>query len=57
MSVLKTNPMTLTGPWAAGCVLDYHSLSATPNGDPYHPFEMTYTEIGARYIGVSIGMM
>jgi competence protein ComFC len=48
MAILKTNPMALTGPWVAGWVLDYHSLSATPTGDPYHPFEMTYTELGGR---------
>ena len=48
MTRLKTNPMKLTGPWAEGYVLDYHSLSATPTGDPYHPFEMTYTEVGGR---------
>ena len=48
MAILKTNPMMLTGPWIAGWVLDYHSLSATPTGDPYHPFEMTYTELGGR---------
>jgi predicted amidophosphoribosyltransferase len=48
MAILKTNPMVLSGPWAAGWVLDYHSLSATPTGDPYHPFEMTYTELGGH---------
>lgn len=40
--------MRLLGPWAAGFVLDYHSISATPTGDPYHPFEMKYTELGER---------
>lgn len=48
MSVLKINPMEISGPWVAGWVLDYHSLSAVPTGDPYHPFEMTYTELGSR---------
>lgn len=48
MAVLKINPMKLMGPWAAGYVLDYHSVSAVPTGDPYHPFEMKYTELGDR---------
>src|SRR5260370_28225416 len=48
MAVVKINPMKLLGPWAAGYVLDYHSISATPTGDPYHPFEMKYTELGSR---------
>ena len=48
MALLKTNPMKLMGPWAAGYVLDYHSVSAVPTGDPYHPFEMKYTELGDR---------
>ncbi len=48
MAVVKTNPMKLLGPWVAGYVLDYHSISATPTGDPYHPFEMKYTELGSR---------
>lgn len=48
MAVVQTNPMRLSGPWAWGFVLDYHSVSATPTGDPYHPFEMKYTELGGR---------
>lgn len=40
--------MKLMGPWAAGYVLDYHSVSAVPTGDPYHPFEMKYTGLGDR---------
>ena len=48
MAVLVTNPMKMAGPWASGTVLDYHSVSATPTGDPYHPFEMKYTELGNR---------
>jgi predicted amidophosphoribosyltransferase len=48
MAVVKINPMKLLGPWAAGYVLDYHSISGTPTGDPYHPFEMKYTELGGR---------
>ncbi len=48
MAVIKISPMKLLGPWVAGYVLDYHSISATPTGDPYHPFEMKYTELGSR---------
>jgi competence protein ComFC len=48
MSTVKINPMKLAGPWMAGFALDYHSVSATPTGDPYHPFEMKYTELGGR---------
>jgi hypothetical protein len=48
MAVVSINPMKLSGPWAGGFVLDYHSISATPTGDPYHPFEMKYTELGGR---------
>ena len=48
MAILRINPMKLMGPWAAGYVLDYHSVSAVPTGDPYHPFEMKYTELGDR---------
>src|SRR6266849_1462952 len=48
MAVVRTNPMKLLGPWVAGYVLDYLSVSATPTGDPYHPFEMKYTELGSR---------
>jgi predicted amidophosphoribosyltransferase len=46
MAVVKTNPMRLSGPWGAGFVLDYHSVSATPTGDPYHPFDIKRTDLG-----------
>jgi competence protein ComFC len=46
MAVVKINPMKLSGPWAAGFVLDYHSVSATPTGDPYHPFDIKRTDLG-----------
>lgn len=46
MAFVKINPMKLSGPWAAGFVLDYHSISATPTGDPYHPFDIKRTELG-----------
>ena len=35
-----------TGPWNDGYVLDFHSISSTPTGDPYHPFETKRTELG-----------
>ena len=38
--------MKLSGPWDAGFVLDYHSVSATPTGDPYHPFDIKRTDLG-----------
>lgn len=39
--------MRLTiGPWNDGYVLDFHSISSTPTGDPYHPFETERTELG-----------
>jgi len=46
MAVVNINPMKLLGPWTAGFVLDYHSVSATPTGDPYHPFDIKRTELG-----------
>lgn len=27
-------------------MLDYHSISATPTGDPYHPFDIKRTDLG-----------
>jgi competence protein ComFC len=46
MAIVKVNPMKLSGPWNEGFVLDYHSVSATPTGDPYHPFDIKRTELG-----------
>ena len=46
MAVVKVNPMKLKGPWTEGFVLDFHSLSATPTNDPYHPFDIKRTELG-----------
>jgi len=43
--------MTLTGPLGSRMRTGLSQSECHPNGDPYHPFEMTYTEIGARYIG------
>lgn len=43
----EINPMRLTsGPWNDGFVLDFHSISSIPTGDPYHPFETKRTELG-----------
>lgn len=43
----ETNPQKLTtGPWDDGYVLDFHSISSTPTGDPYYPFDTKRTELG-----------
>ena len=43
----EINPKRLTsGPWNDGYVLDFHSISSVPTGDPYHPFETKRTELG-----------
>lgn len=47
MSIVKTNPMRLTPkPWVDGWVLDYHTVSSTPTGDPYFRFDTKRTELG-----------
>jgi predicted amidophosphoribosyltransferase len=47
MAVVKCNPMKLAPmPWVAGCVLDYHTISSTPTGDPYYRFDTKRTELG-----------
>ncbi len=46
MTAVEIRPMRRQGPWTAGFVLDYHSFSAAPTDDPYHPFEMKRTELG-----------
>ena len=39
--------MKLRGPyWVDAYVLDFHSISSTPTGDPYHPFDTKRTELG-----------
>ena len=48
MPVVKINPMKLPGPWIEGYVLDFHSISSTPTGDPYYRFDTKYTELGHR---------
>jgi len=47
MAVVNTNPMKLPPkPWVEGYVLDYHTVSSTPTGDPYFRFETKCTELG-----------
>jgi len=33
-------------PWVEGYVLDYHTVSSTPTGDPYYRFDTKRTELG-----------
>lgn len=45
--MVKTNPMKLPqSPWVEGYVLDYHTVSSTPTGDPYYRFDTKRTELG-----------
>ena len=47
MAVVKFNPMKLTPmPWVEGYVLDYHTISSTPTGDPYYRFDTKRTDLG-----------
>jgi predicted amidophosphoribosyltransferase len=47
MAVVKINPMKLSArPWIEGYVLDYHTVSSTPTGDPYYRFDTKRTELG-----------
>jgi len=47
MAVVNTNPMKLPPkPWVEGYVLDYHTVSSTPTGDPYYRFDTKRTELG-----------
>ncbi|MGH9740206.1 MAG: hypothetical protein ACRD4Q_16475 [Candidatus Acidiferrales bacterium] len=47
MTAVKTNPMRLaSGPWVDGFVLDYHTISSTPTGDPYYRFDTKRTPLG-----------
>jgi hypothetical protein len=44
---IKPMPMKLSPkPWVDGYVLDYHTISSTPTGDPYYRFDTKRTEIG-----------
>lgn len=47
MPIVQTNPMKLPPkPWSEGYVLDYHTVSSTPTGDPYFRFDTKRTELG-----------
>jgi competence protein ComFC len=54
MAVVKINPKKLTGPWTDGYVLDYHTISSTWTGDPYH-YDTKRTELGDRVYGLKYG--
>lgn len=46
-AVVKVSPMKLPPrPWVEGYVLDYHTVSSTPTGDPYYRFDTKRTELG-----------
>jgi len=47
MALVKISPMKLPArPWVEGYVLDYHTVSSTPTGDPYYRFDTKRTELG-----------
>ena len=47
MAAVKISPMKLAPkPWVEGYVLDYHTISSTPTGDPYYRFDTKRTELG-----------
>jgi predicted amidophosphoribosyltransferase len=47
MAVVRCNPMKLAPmPWVEGYVLDYHTISSTPTGDPYYRFDTKRTDLG-----------
>lgn len=47
MPIVKINPMKPPPkPWIEGYVLDYHTVSSTPTGDPYYRFDTKRTELG-----------
>jgi predicted amidophosphoribosyltransferase len=47
LAVVKFNPMKLAPmPWVEGYVLDYHTISSTPTGDPYYRFDTKRTDLG-----------
>jgi predicted amidophosphoribosyltransferase len=49
MAVVSFNPMKLPpNPWVEGYVLDYHTVSSVPTGDPYYRFDTKRTELGER---------
>jgi len=47
MAAVKINPVKLPPkPWVEGYVLDYHTISSTPTGDPYYRFDTKRTDLG-----------
>lgn len=47
MPAVKISPMKLPpNPWVEGFVLDYHTISSTPTGDPYYRFDTKRTPLG-----------
>jgi len=47
MATVATKPMKLPAtPWVEGYVLDYHTVSSTPTGDPYYRFDTKRTDLG-----------
>jgi len=46
MAPVTCNPTKISGPWQSGYVLDRHTISSTPTGDPYNPFDTKRTELG-----------
>jgi predicted amidophosphoribosyltransferase len=49
MPAVSIKPMKLPPPpWVEGYVLDYHTISSTPTGDPYYRFDTKRTDLGER---------
>lgn len=49
MVAVAIKPMKLAPkPWVEGYVLDYHTISSTPTGDPYYRFDTKRTDLGER---------
>jgi len=49
MTIVATKPMKLAPPpWVEGYVLDYHTVSSAPTGDPYYRFDTKRTDLGER---------
>src|SRR5260370_7982977 len=54
MTILKTNPKNLPGPWVDGRVLDNHTVSSAWTGDPFH-YDTKRTELGERVYRLKYG--
>ncbi len=46
MALVAFHAMKIYGPWTDGYVLDRHTVSSIPTGDPYHPWDTKRTELG-----------